>query len=213
MLILSCKNLKSIDISKENGIAEKNDTLPKIGKIFKINNIECYFRINDTINDDVPDIVSIELKEYKTNRVLLSYMELFHSFDVNSDENFEDVNFDGYKDYYYTSYGSMVMNDLTHFYLFNKETKVFEYSEELTDSHIEDIDSINKKLIMSNDYRFGRDSVIHSFDNFGKIKFTEVFSEYEEEIDTIWISRKTYRKIINGEIVETKQDSIIEKWE
>ncbi|HTO34669.1 MAG TPA: hypothetical protein VLZ72_00405 [Flavobacterium sp.] len=209
MLVLSCKNLESIDISKENGIAEKNDTLPKTGKIFKINNIECYFRLNDTIND----AFSIELKEHKTNRVLLSYTDIFYrgSFDVNSTVNFEDVNFDGYKDYYYTSYGSLVMNDLTRFYLFNTETKTFEYSEELTDSHIEDIDSINKKLITSNDYRFGTDSIVHSFDNFGKIKFTEVFSEYEEKIDTIWTPIKAYKKIINGNIIETKRDSIIKK--
>jgi hypothetical protein len=105
------------------------------------------------------------------------------------------------------------MNDLTHFYLFNKETKVFEYADELTDSHIEYTDSINKKLIMSNDYRFGRDSIVHSFDNFGKIKFTEVFRAYSQEIDTTWVQYEEYEKIINGEIIETKRDSIIEKWD
>lgn len=209
LFLVSCKNLKNNNFTQEYIITD-TDTISKIGKVFKINNIECYFRLNDTIIENNPDII-IELREYKTNKILISHSDAWISrfgFDVNSTNNFEDVNFDGYKDFYHTNSANVVMNDLTHFYLFNKETKAFEYSEELTDSHLEDIDSINKKLIMSNDYRFGTDSIVHSFDNFGKIKFTEVFSDYEEKIDTIWTPIKAYKKIINGNIIEAKQDTI-----
>lgn len=214
LFLVSCKNLKNNNFTQEYIITD-TDTISKIGKVFKINNIECYFRLNDTIIENNPDII-IELREYKTNKILISHSDawiLRFGFDVNSINNFEDVNFDGYKDFYHTNSANVVMNDLTHFYLFNKETKAFEYADELTDSHIEYTDSINKKLIMSNDYRFGRDSIVHSFDNFGKIKFTEVFRSYSQEIDTTWVEYEKYEKIINGEIIETKRDSLIEKWD
>lgn len=214
LFLVSCKNLKNNSFTQEYIITD-TDTLPKIGKVFKINDIECYFRLNDTIIEDISDII-IELKEYKTNKILISHSDVWilrFGFDVNSTDNFEDVNFDGYKDFYHTNSSGNIMGDLTHFYLFNKEAKQFEYWEELTDSHIEGTDSINKKLFMSNDYRFGRDSIVYSFDDFGKIKFKEIFSDYSQEIDTTWVQYKEYRKIINGEEVETKRDSIIEKWD
>lgn len=213
MLFLSCRNSKEVNISVENIITEKNDTLPKTGKKFTINGVNMFFRLNDTIIDGVPDIFSVELKEYRTNRILLKFEDILHhtSFDVNITDNFEDVNFDGYKDYHFTS--GQGMNSLTHFYLFNKETKVFEYADELTVSHIEYIDSINKELIMRNHYRFGTDSIIRSFDKLGKVKFTEIYSDYEVEQDTTWATFKKYQKIVNQEVIEEKIDSIIKKWD
>src|SRR5690554_1661496 len=153
LFLVSCKNLKNNNFTQEYIITD-TDTIPTIGKVFKINGIECYLRLNDTIIENIPDII-IELKEHKSNKILISHSDVWitrFGFDVNSTDNFKDVNFDGYKDFYHTNSANMIMNDLTHFYIFNKETKTFEYWEELTDSHIEGTDSTRKKLFMSNDY-------------------------------------------------------------
>jgi hypothetical protein len=73
LFLVSCKNLKNNNFTQEYIITD-TDTISKIGKVFKINNIECYFRLNDTIIENNPDII-IELREYKTNKILISHSD------------------------------------------------------------------------------------------------------------------------------------------
>lgn len=146
------------------------------------------------------------LKNYKTKELILetslNNVDLIVHF--NSDEYFnklnetyfEDLNFDGFKDFYYYSRGSNEMTSLTNIYLFNNQSKTFEYSEYLSASHIEDIDKKTRKLVTENS---GMDYGItntHYFDKFGKLKYTEVLTEYFDPY-----VYKIYEKRINGEVV------------
>jgi hypothetical protein len=132
-------------------------------------------------------------------------------FDTIQKTNFTDMNFDGLTDFHIYEYGSMPMTSVTVIYLFNKEIKQFEYSD-LSDTIIEDQDSIQKILTTSS---WDRDSSLikkHYFDATGNIKFTELFREFYEENevqsdDTIF-RMMHYQKIINNEVVEERTDRV-----
>jgi len=121
------------------------------------------------------------------------------------------MNFDGLTDFHIYEYGSMPMTSATVIYLFNKETKHFEISD-LSDTIIEDQDSIQKILTTSS---WNRESGLikkHHFDTTGKIKFTELFTEIDEENevqsdDTIF-RMVHFQKIINNEVVEERTDRV-----
>ena len=191
--------------SKEIPI-HKYGTIIKKSKPFKINGIECYWEQTDTLAEEgAMDL--IKLKDLKKNRILVNHVEccLKFGFDFNSPNNFKDVNFDGFKDFLITSYGSMAMFELTNIYLFDNETKSFVYSD-LSDNGIE-TDSVNRKLITrSFDINFEKTKT-HYFNKFGKVKYTEVLTI--EHSDTILVEYTTYEKIVNGKVIETKIDSII----
>lgn len=221
LVLPSCKNSTNIGVANKLEITDSTAigkiSINKYGTIkksnpFKINGLECFWEQTDTlVEENTMDI--IRLKDYKTKRVLINYIDCCcckYGFDFYSSENFIDVNFDGFKDFLIKSYGSMAMFELTNIYLFNNKTKQFEYSD-LSDYGIER-DSINRRLITSssdinpNGRNFERTKT-HYFDKFGKVKYTEVITT--EDWDTIPIVYRTYEKIVNGKVVETKKDSVI----
>lgn len=223
LLLASCKNsLKNKEPKKlviTDTVATREISAHKYGIIkksnpFKINGIECFWEQTDTlVEEGAMDI--IRLKDYKTKRVLINHIDCCcckYGFDFYSSENFIDVNFDGFKDFLIMSYGSMAMFELTNIYLFDNKTKQFEYSD-LSDNGIE-TDSINRRLITSssdispNGRNFEKTKT-HYFDKFGKVKYTEVLTT--EDWDTIPIVYRTYEKIVNGKVVETKKDSVINR--
>jgi len=222
IFFISCNNSAKSDSSTKKNIiidnvenndnpVNKNETFIKKSNPFKINGIECYWEQSDTLTDE-GRMDLIKLKDYKTKRILVNHVEccLKYGFDFNSPNNFMDVNFDGFKDFLIVSYGSMAMFELTNIYLFDSKTKQFEYSN-LSDNGIE-IDGVNRRLITSSTDKSpnGRNfekTKTHYFDKFGKVKYTEVITE--EDWDTIPIVYRTYEKIVNGKIVETKKDSVI----
>lgn len=221
LVLSSCKNSTNIGVPKK---IEITDTTA-IGKIsilkygiikksnpFKINGLECYWEHTDTLTDD-GSMDLIKLKDYKTNRTLVNHIDccLKYGFDFYSKDNFLDVNFDGYKDFTIRTYGSMAMFELTQIYLFDFKTKRFIESD-LGDNSIT-TDSVKRKLITSSfdrTYIGGSEKTkTHYFDKYGKLKYTEVLNI--EYLDTIPVEYRTYEKIVNGKVVETKKDSVINK--
>jgi len=194
------------------------DSFVLISESFKLNDILCHWE--HVISYDG---VNMKLKDSKTNKTLLEHNPMTNYYDkVGIDFNdiafnlkdyfeyfdfFEDLNFDGFKDFYITDYGSRPMTDLTNVYIFNNETKQFEYSEELSDNTIEEVDSINKILTTSGSHLGGESYYTltsnYYFDESGKIKFTERITEGFESIGTqTEFQTETYKKIINDEVVE-----------
>lgn len=221
LLLASCKNsLKNKESKKlvitdtvaigeisahKNGIIKKSNTL-------KINGIECYWEHTDTLLEEV-SMDLIKLKDYKTNRILVNHIDccLKYGFDFYSKDNFLDVNFDGFKDFLIRSYGSMAMFEITNIYLFEPTTKRFIKSD-LGDNSIK-TDSINRKFITSSFDRTylgsSEKTKTHYFDKYGKLKYTEVHNI--EYLDTISVEYRTYEKIVNGKVLETKRDSVFNK--
>lgn len=224
VFLISCNNsIKSDSSSKENITTDsvnsnkipvnEDNTFIKKSKPFRINGIECYWEQTDTLTEE-GRMDLIKLRDYKTKRILVNHTEccLKYGFDFYSQDNFLDVNFDGFKDFLIVSYGSMAMFELTNIYLFDNKTKKFVYSD-LSDNGIE-TDSVNRRLITSssdispNGRNFEKTKT-HYFDKFGKVKYTEVITT--EDWDTIPIVYRTYEKIVNGKVVETKKDSVINR--
>jgi hypothetical protein len=179
---------------------------------FKINGIECYWEHSDTLVEE-GSMDLIKLKDYKTNRILVNHIDccLKYGFDFYSKDNFLDVNFDGFKDFLIRTYGSMAMFEITNIYLFDSKTKKFTESD-LGDNGIT-TDSVKRKLITSSFDRTylgsSEKTKTHYFDKYGKLKYTEVLNI--EYLDTIPVEYRTYEKIVNGRVVETKKDSVINK--
>lgn len=223
LVLTSCKNSIKSDEPKKlvitDTVARREISTHKYGIIkksnpFKINGIECFWEQTDTlVEEGAMDI--IRLKDYKTKRVLINHIDCCcckYGFEFYSSENFIDINFDGFKDFLIMSYGSMAMFELTNIYLFDNKTKQFEYSD-LSDNGIE-TDSVNKRLItrssdISPNGRNFEKTKTHYFDKFGKVKYTEVITT--EDWDTIPTVYRTYEKIVNGKVVETKKDSVINR--
>ena len=200
--------------SCSNAKAEKISNNVFIGKSFELNDMLCHWEYIFS------DEVIIKLKNSQTNEILWEYIDWEY---INIDHykkigtlpnyfdflNVEDFNFDGFKDFSISYRGSMTMNDGTSIYIFNNETKRFEYSEELSDNSIGERDSINKILhTASFGWQWSGDSYYtnkdHHFDEFGKLKFSEILTEGVKMKDTIAIEYEIYQKIINGEIVEER---------
>lgn len=213
----SLKNKKYKKLVTTDTVASGEISVHKYGIIqksnpFKINGIECYWEHTDTLVEEV-SMDLIKLKDYKTNRILVNHIDccLKYGFDFYSKDNFLDVNFDGFKDFLIRTYGSMAMFELTNIYLFDSKTKRFIESD-LGDNSIT-TDSIKRKLITSSfdrTYIGGSEKTkTHYFDKYGKLKYTEVLNI--EYLDTIPVEYRTYEKIVNGKVVETKKDSVINK--
>lgn len=217
LLLASCKNTTKKISSEKNIIKDtasttefnkiKIDTLSKIGESFNINGIKCNWKQIDSPEGET----TLELKDSKTQRILLSYSDYFKSKNnINSadyfNEHFRDLNFDGFKDFLITSYGSNEMTNLVNIYVFNKKTKSFEFSEDLSDNHIETIDSDNRKLVTSSSSIDNEITRNHYFDKNGKLKYLETITKSDSiGNDTINIYRNIYEKSINGKVVKTKE--------
>lgn len=221
LLFANCKNSvnnSSLSAKKTYAITEiKSDTIIKTSKPFKINNIKSYWT-HYSINASQARMV---LKNYKTDHILID-TDLILSYwlteNYNDDDYFDkvnrecllDINFDGFKDFQCANNGSNgAMSNSTLVYIFNPKTKSFDYSEDVSLGVITRIDSINKKLILSSEFRRGADSIIYYFDRSksGKIIASEVFSKYSSFGETAAWFYEEYTKSINGEVVETKRDS------
>ncbi|WP_281225453.1 XAC2610-related protein [Flavobacterium aquiphilum] len=215
---VSTKDTREVSINDTASTLEipeiKYDTIVKVSKPFELNGILCNWenRIIFQVIYQEKNVseIYVNLKNYKNKQILLETpLDVEDSVNYKSDGYFEnlnnyyfkDFNFDGFKDFYFYSKGSNEMTSLTNIYLFNNQSKTFEYSEYLSASHIEDINKNGRKLITENS---GMDYGItntHYFDKFGKLKYTEVVTEYINPHNY-----KIYEKIINGEVV--KRDSI-----
>ncbi len=204
LVLPSCKNSTNIGVANKLEITDSTAigkiSINKYGTIkksnpFKINGLECFWEQTDTlVEENTMDI--IRLKDYKTKRVLINYIDCCcckYGFDFYSSENFIDVNFDGFKDFLIRSYGSMAMFELTNIYLFDNKTKSFVYSD-LSDNGIE-TDSINRKLTTSSFDRDFEKTKIHYFDKFGKAKYTQVITKYLDS--TYEVKYRTIEKIVN----------------
>jgi len=205
-------------ISIKTDEAERDSSVILISESFELNGMLCHWEHTLVYSVGFVNNIIMNLKNSTTNEVLLEYDDWFkfekdyfseNYFPEINKEHFEDLNFDGFKDFYIKNYGSMAMNDMTHIYIFNNETKRFECSEELSDNSIGELDSINKILHTGN---FGwmwsgdgySSTKIHHFDEFGKLKFTEILTEGINMRDTIAIEYETYKKLINDEVVEER---------
>jgi len=210
LLLLSCQNkvkkeqvkksIKDTAIISENSLEKHRTTIIR-SKPFLINGIECYWEQTDTLSDE-STMDLIKLKDFKTNKILVNHTEccLKYGFDFYAPDNFRDVNFDGFKDFLIISYGSSAMFEITNIYLFDNKAKRFVYSD-LSDNGIE-TDSIERKLVTTSfDKDFER-TKNHYFDKFGKIKYSEIITEYSNP------EYKTYEKILNGKVVAKKVDSV-----
>jgi len=233
-LLMSCHHSKnnfvtnsttiSDTISAEIEIEVKYDTIVKISEPFILNEISCYWKHFLIIADYGLSDIIMELKENKTDRLIFrhfDYVKYEDDFNYKSDsyfdeineKHFKDVNFDGYKDFIIRSYGSMPMTDRTNINIFNKQTKTFDSQKDadgeyLSDTNIDEIDTINKTLTTSSFSIEGVYRRKHHFDNNGKIKFSEYLSEdFFYLNDTIEKRITKYTKIINGKEVETKIDT------
>lgn len=233
-LFLSCQHSKNNLIANTRIISDtisieaitetRYDTIIKISEPFILNELSCYWKHYFIIADYGLSEIIMELKEDKTDKLLFQYSDYVKYeddfnyksdsyFDEINEKHFIDVNFDGYKDFIIRSYGSMPMTDRTNIYIFYKQIKTFDSQKDadgeyLSDSNIDEIDTINKILTTSS---FSMELVFrrkHHFDNNGKIKFSEYFSEeFFYPNDTIEKRVTTYTKIINGKEVETKIDT------
>lgn len=194
------------------------DTLVKVSKPFTLNGNKCYWE-NKLVGSSK---FIVRLLDYNSNKVLLKHHDVYpppnynknNYFDEINKESLEDVNFDSYTDILLKSYsGNMAMNDRVYVYLFDDKEGIYISTDNLEANSTEHIDKKNRKLISSNEYRYGTDSIIHHFDKAGKIKFTDEFSHYRILEDTTWIDYKTYRKIVNSETIEEKTQSDTIRWE
>lgn len=230
LFLVSCKQPQSSFPTEKNIVVDtiaieelpnfKADTLTKISKPFLLNNLSCYWEHFFLVYDyGGIDFITMKLYDYKTKKILLEYehrpkhyedydYKSEHYFDFINKRHFDDFNFDGFKDFTIYSHGSMPMTSSTNIFLFNNETKTFEYSD-LSDTVIEEMDSINRTLTTYSFWLEGTSYTKYYFDKKGKIKFTELTSEtYYYPNDTTEMKIMDYTKIINGEEIETKIDTI-----
>lgn len=221
LLIASCKNIVQNKLAIQNitvidtvvpitaeEYEVKTDTLTLVSQPFTLNNLLCFWKHSFLIYDDYGLDIEAKLFDYKTKKVLLEYEESpkhpEYYYDYKSKTYFEsinknyfnDFNFDGLKDFSVYSYGSTPMTSGTAIYLFNNKTKTFEISD-LSDTVIEEIDSINKILTT---HSWSLEETIdkkYHFDKSGKILFLEQFKYSNDTTEIIH-----YTKIIGEKIVE-----------
>lgn len=236
LILASCRNTVHHNFPLEKTIGAdtlatdelpnyETDTLTKTSTPFPLNNILFYwqhfFVIYDYGNDKIGFDLKMSLKEKKSDATVFEYefspkyaedydFKSDHYFDTINKRHFTDMNFDGFKDFTIYSHGSMPMTSSTNIYLFNTSTKVFDPSD-LSDTNIEEIDSINKILSTSS---FDWERIYlkkHYFDKKGKVKFSEYISEeYFYPNDTTQKLIRTTTKIINNKELETRTDTIVE---
>ncbi|WP_343696920.1 hypothetical protein [Flavobacterium sp.] len=221
LLLMSCRNTAenvSLKKDRKDKVSVKElsqtqiDTSVKISTPFSINDIKCNWKQIDSVSG----ATTIELRDYKTQRILLSYSDYFKSGnDFNEEdyfnEHFQDLNFDGFKDFLITSQGSNAATDKVNIYLFNKKTKSFEFSEELSDNVIEEIDNASRILSTSSSTLDNEIIKKHYFNKNGTIKYSEIITKSDiSENDSVAHYKNNYEKIVNGKVVNTREYSTTE---
>lgn len=221
LILISCKNtVENVSSKKEvkDEVSTKElsptkiNTSVKISAPFSLNNIKCNWKQIDSVSGTT----TIELRDYKTQRILLShsdYFKLGNDFNAKDyfNEHFKDLNFDGFKDFLITSQGSNPMTDLVNIYLFNEKTQSFEFSEELSDNTIEQIDNVSKILFTSSSTMDDETIKKHYFNKNGTIKYSEIITKSDvSENDSVAHYKNKYEKVVNGKIVKTKEYITIE---
>lgn len=196
----------------------KQDTLFKVSEPFLINGIKCYWELKGIAYDDFYLVnATLQLKNYKTKKTLLSnndvYDRSFFDNDFNLSFDPRDANFDGFEDFVLDSHASSGDGGSVYrIYFFDNKRKTFELPP-LEIPNIE-IDSLNKTI--SGSWKMGAShysNYIHYFGEYGKMKFTEIFTDEIISVDTLILLKTTYEKIINKKVVETKIDTIkFEGW-
>jgi hypothetical protein len=221
VFFMSCKNsvtknlstIKNVvidTVATGDPIEIKFDTITHLNKPFMLNGISLYWEKNYVMANESLYEIYVRLRNYKTKQLLVEIPLYFEDHIDNSDdfynklkeESFEDYNFDGLYDVSVYGRGSMAMTSVTAIYLFNPKTKTFDDSEELSATEI-GVDKKNRILIARNFDLQSETTKKHHFDKFGKIKYTEVFAMQNTES----FEYKTYEKIVNGKVVESKVDS------
>lgn len=218
---MSCRNTAenvSLKKDRKDKVSVKElsqtqiDTSVKISTPFSINYIKCNWKQIDSVSG----ATTIELRDYKTQRILLSYSDYFKSGnDFNAEdyfnEHFQDLNFDGFKDFLITSQGSNAATDKVNIYLFDKKTKSFEFSEELSDNVIEEIDNANRILSTSSSTLDNEIIKKHYFNKNGTVKYSEIITKSDiSENDSVAHYKNNYEKIVNGKVVNTREYSTTE---
>lgn len=224
VLFISCKNAvtktatptvpqKAINtdtVAHQEPHEIKWDTITHLSKPFMLNDISLYWEKNYIMADESLYEIYVRLRNYKTKQLLVEIPLDFEDHIDNSDDfynklkeqSFEDYNFDGFDDVSIYLRGSMAMTSSTAIYLFNPNTKLFDVSEELSATGV-DVDKKNRILIATNFDLNSETTKKHHFDKFGKVKYTEVITIHNTES----FEYKTYEKIVNGKVVESKVDS------
>jgi hypothetical protein len=206
---VSQKTINTDTVAHQEPHEIKWDTIKHQSNRFEVNRFFLYWEKNYVMADGGISEIYVSLRNYETKRLLVEVPLDFEDHIDNSDDfynklkeqSFEDYNFDGFDDVSVYFRGSMAMTSATAIYLFNPKTKAFEDSEELSATDIE-VDKKNRILIARNFDLHSETTKKHHFNKFGKIKYTEVFTHYNDSIEY-----KTYEKIVNGKVVESKADS------
>jgi hypothetical protein len=222
LLLASCRNttektalkktiLKDRVSEKEPSEINKVDSI-KISAPFNINGIKCILKQIDSTSG----ATTLEFRDYKTQRILISFSDYFRTESNMCEadyfkENFEDLNFDGFKDFFITKLGSCGMTDINNIYIFKEKTKSFEFSEDLSDNRIEEIDSINRTLSTSSFSLDNETIKKYYFDKNGAIKYSEMKIKTNlNKNDTVEKYNNFYEKRVNGKVVETKEYITVE---
>ncbi|KAF2326602.1 XAC2610-related protein [Flavobacterium ginsenosidimutans] len=221
LLLTNCRNATdNVSVKKDlkdrvsgKEVSQTKIIIPvKISQPFLLNDIKCIWKQIDSISG----ATTLELRDYKTQRILLTHSDYFKSEnDFNEqdyfNEHFQDLNFDGFKDFLITSSGSSAMTDMINIFVFNKKTKSFEFSEELSDNAIEEKDSINRILSTSS---FTIDNEIrkkHYFNKNGTLKYSEIITRIDlSEDDSTSHYKNNYEKVVNGKVVMAKEYTTME---
>ena len=187
-----------------------------IGKTFKVNGMNCFWKYNLTeTNEYRMQLINAE----NNNIILYSGALLMYggkeniSLDDTKPNDFIDLNFDGYTDYKEYRHGLSGNGGMLYIsYIYNPKTHFFEDSDVLSGSNLR-VDTLNKCLVSSG--RAGGGGPFYKtqtyFDDKGKIKYIEnITNEILDKIsnDSIKLIR-TYKKTVKGKIIESRIDTII----
>lgn len=228
---VSCKksvksNLTDETIASDTSVVTENpivvtDTVVKISKSFRLNNLLCYWKHTFILYGESDFDLSMELLEDKSERTIFEFEYSPNPLDYNykgedyfrkiNKKHFIDVNFDGYKDFVIYLYGSTPMTSQTDMFVYNKRTKIFETNpkENLSGRVIEERDSINKILVTSSFDTERQYQTRYHFDIEGRINYTEKISERTLETnDSLDLLERVYEKYVNGKMVKTRTDTI-----
>lgn len=221
--ISSNENTKIVIDSFEPFSEIKYDTITKKSEPFLLNNILCYWENKFIVSNGSVEEILMELKNKNSNELLLKYehtpkypdeynYQPFYYFKEINERHFKDVTFDGNKDFIIYNYGSMPMTSMQVIFVFDTKTKTFlsgNDENDLSNTNIEEIDSINRVLITSSFDLESYHQKRHHFDKNGNIKFTEYLDEINfQQDDTISKLIVSYRKIMDGKEIEAKIDTI-----
>lgn len=196
-----------------------------LGKPFTVNNTVYYWRFYNSYGFDSDNnykknslaTVSMQLRDINhTVTALTTEEDLSSTYGMevpdNRLENFKDLNFDGYSDFFlYNSYKSGSGGAFFDAYIFNPKTKIFEYSEELSGGELT-VDTLNKTL--STYWKSGigwNKQIIHYFNDKGQIKYSENIKREvkNKEDNETRILITNYKKIMNNKVVKQKSDTTL----